>query len=59
MGNGPQVKPSAQNHTLFLVGSEPTLAINLYLQVRDGSTPVISDSSCLALINPYFIKKED
>ena len=55
------------NTTLFLVGSEPTLPINLYLQVRDGSTPVINaislllitGTSCLALINLYFSKKED
>jgi len=55
------------NTTLFLVGSEPTLPINLYLQVRDGSTPVInaisllliSGTSCLALCNLYFSKKED
>ena len=30
------------NTTLFLVGSDATLPINLYLQVRDGSTPVIN-----------------
>ncbi|NCD24094.1 MAG: ABC transporter permease [Deltaproteobacteria bacterium] len=50
------------NTTLFLVGSQPTLPINLYLQVRDGSTPVINAISlllivgtfCLALINLYF-----
>ncbi len=55
------------NTTLFLVGSEPTLPINLYLQVRDGSTPVINaislllitGTSCLALFNLYFSKKED
>lgn len=55
------------NTTLFLVGSEPTLPINLYLQVRDGSTPVInsisllliSGTSILALFNLYFSKKED
>ena len=28
------------NTTLFLVGSQSTLPITLYLQVRDGSTPV-------------------
>jgi len=52
------------NTTLFLVGSEPTLPINLYLQVRDGSTPVINaislllivGTSILALINVYFSK---
>ncbi len=55
------------NTTLFLVGSEPTLPVNLYLQVRDGSTPVINaislllitGTSCLALCNLYFSKKED
>lgn len=54
------------NTTLFLVGSEPTLPINLYLQVRDGSTPVINaisfllilGTSTLALANLYFSKKE-
>ena len=55
------------NTTLFLVGSEATLPINLYLQVRDGSTPVINaisfllivGTSLLALLNLYFSKKED
>jgi spermidine/putrescine transport system permease protein len=55
------------NTTLFLVGSEPTLPINLYLQVRDGSTPVINavslmlivGTSLLALINFYFARKTD
>ena len=54
------------NTTLFLVGSEPTLPINLYLQVRDGSTPVINAISfllivgtfSLALLNLYFNKGE-
>jgi spermidine/putrescine transport system permease protein len=54
------------NTTLFLVGSQPTLPINLYLQVRDGSTPVINaisfllivGTSCLALVNLYFSRKE-
>ncbi|MFY9705500.1 MAG: ABC transporter permease [Desulfobacterales bacterium] len=54
------------NTTLFLVGSETTLPINLYLQVRDGSTPVINaisfllivGTSLLALVNLYFGKKE-
>ncbi|NDV27465.1 ABC transporter permease [Desulfovibrio sp. JC010] len=53
------------NTTLFLVGSEPTLPINLYLQVRDGSTPVINavslllivGTSLLALCNLYFSKR--
>lgn len=52
------------NTSLFLVGSEPTLPINLYLQVRDGSTPVINavslllivGTSMLALVNMYFTK---
>ena len=55
------------NTTLFLVGSEPTLPINLYLQVRDGSTPVINAISLLlivgtfslALLNLYFNKGEN
>ncbi|MFH1139516.1 MAG: ABC transporter permease [Pseudomonadota bacterium] len=55
------------NTTLFLVGSEPTLPVNLYLQVRDGSTPVINaislvlivGTSVLALFNLYFSKKAD
>ncbi|WP_027186166.1 ABC transporter permease [Desulfovibrio inopinatus] len=54
------------NTTLFLVGSEPTLPINLYMQVRDGSTPVINavslmlivGTSLLALVNLYFTKRE-
>ncbi len=53
------------NTTLFLVGSEPTLPINLYLQVRDGSTPVINaislllivGTSLLALVNLFFSGK--
>jgi len=55
------------NTTLFLVGSDATLPINLYLQVRDGSTPVINAISFLLIIgtsiaaiaNLYFTKKED
>jgi spermidine/putrescine transport system permease protein len=55
------------NTTLFLVGSEATLPINLYLQVRDGSTPVINAISFLLIVgtslaavaNLYFSKKED
>ena len=55
------------NTTLFLVGSEATLPINLYLQVRDGSTPVINaisfllitGTSILALANLYFSRKKD
>ncbi len=54
------------NTTLFLVGSDATLPINLYLQVRDGSTPVINAISFLlivgtstaAIANLYFSKKE-
>jgi len=38
------------NTTLFLVGSQATLPINLYLQVRDGSTPVINAISCLLIV---------
>ena len=52
------------NTTLFLVGSDPTLPVNLYLQLRDGSTPVINSisfllivgTSILALINLTFSK---
>jgi spermidine/putrescine transport system permease protein len=55
------------NTTLFLVGSEATLPINLYLQVRDGSTPVINAISFLlilgtstaAVANLYFSKKHE
>jgi len=55
------------NTTLFLVGSEPTLPINLYLQVRDGSTPVINAISFLlilgtsvaALANLWFSRKQE
>lgn len=55
------------NTTLFLVGSEATLPINLYLQVRDGSTPVINAISFLLIVgtsiaafaNLYFSKKSE
>lgn len=55
------------NTTLFLVGHEATLPINLYLQVRDGSTPVINaisfllivGTSLIALANLYFSKKSE
>ena len=55
------------NTTLFLTGSETTLPINLYLQVRDGSTPVINAISFLlivgtslaAVINLSFSRKQD
>ncbi|MBU0929398.1 MAG: ABC transporter permease [Spirochaetes bacterium] len=38
------------NTTVFLVGSQATLPINLYLQVRDGSTPVINAISLLLIV---------
>ncbi len=38
------------NTTVFLVGSQATLPINLYLQVRDGSTPVINAISFLLIV---------
>jgi spermidine/putrescine transport system permease protein len=38
------------NTTLFLVGAESTLPVNLYLQVRDGSTPVINAISFLLVL---------
>ncbi len=55
------------NTTLFLVGSQSTLPITLYLQVRDGSTPVINaisfllivGTSILALINLTFSRKKE
>jgi spermidine/putrescine transport system permease protein len=55
------------NTTLFLVGSESTIPITMYLQVRDGSTPVINaisfvlilTSSFLAVVNLIFARKED
>jgi len=55
------------NTTLFLVGSQATLPITLYLQVRDGSTPVINaisfllivSTSIFAVANLYFSKKEE
>lgn len=54
------------NTTLFLVGSDTTLPVNLYLQVRDGSTPIINSisflliisTSILAVLNLLFTKKE-
>lgn len=39
------------NTTLFLVGSQTTLPINLYLQVRDGSTPIINAVSFLLIVS--------
>ena len=55
------------NTTLFLIGAESTLPINLYQQVRDGSTPVINAISFLlivsvsifAVINLYAGKNEE
>ncbi len=55
------------NTTLFLVGSDTTLPINLYLQVRDGSSPVINavsfllivSTSLLAMINLVANRKKD
>ncbi|MCP3890479.1 MAG: ABC transporter permease [Desulfobulbaceae bacterium] len=55
------------NTTLFLVGSETTLPINLYLQVRDGSTPIINavsfllivSTSILAVVNLILSKREE
>ena len=55
------------NTTLFLLGSEATLPINLYFRVRDGSTPVINaisfllilSTSIFALINLYFSRKKE
>jgi spermidine/putrescine transport system permease protein len=54
------------NTTLFLVGSESTIPITLYLQVPDGSTPVINaisfililTSSVIALVNLFIARKE-
>jgi len=38
------------NTTVFLIGSRATLPVNLYLQVRDGSTPVINAISFLMIV---------
>jgi len=54
------------NTTLFLIGSDTTLPISLYLQVRDGSTPLINavatllivSTSTLALINLLASRKQ-
>ncbi len=54
------------NTTMFLIGSDTTLPINLYLQVRDGSTPIINSisfllivlTSIMAILNLVFTKKE-
>jgi spermidine/putrescine transport system permease protein len=37
------------NTTVFTVGSQATLPINMYMQVRDGSTPVINAISLLLI----------
>ncbi len=55
------------NTTLFLVGSDTTLPVNLYLQVRDGSSPVINavsfllivSTSLLAMINLMASRRKD
>ncbi len=55
------------NTTLFLVGPDATLPIALYLQVRDGSTPVINaiaflliiTTSTIAVINLYMGNKSE
>jgi len=38
------------NTTLFLVGSQPTMPITLFTQVRDGSTPVVNAVSFLIIV---------
>ena len=38
------------NTTIFTVGSQATLPINMYMQVRDGSTPVINAISFLLIM---------
>jgi len=43
------------NTTIFLVSSEATLPINLYLQVRDGSTPVINAISFLLIVTTSIV----
>lgn len=43
------------NTSLFLVGSETTLPINLYLQVRDGSSPIINAVSFLLITTTSLI----
>jgi spermidine/putrescine transport system permease protein len=55
------------NTTLFLIGSDTTLPVSLYLQVRDGSTPLINaisfllifSTSILALINLLLTRRND
>lgn len=54
------------NTTIFLVGSDPTLPIDLYSRIRFSSTPVLNAVSfmvvllitCLAVINS-FIRREE
>lgn len=43
------------NTTLFLVGSDTTLPINLYLQVRDGSSPIINAVSFLLIVSTSLV----
>jgi spermidine/putrescine transport system permease protein len=43
------------NTTVFLVGSQATLPITLYMQVRDGSTPVINSISFLLILGASII----
>ncbi len=43
------------NTTIFLVGSSATLPINMYMQVRDGSTPVINAISLLLILSSIII----
>jgi len=43
------------NTTLFLIGSEPTMPITLFTQVRDGSTPVVNAVSFLMIISVTFL----
>jgi len=38
------------NTTIFLLGSQATLPVNMYMQVRDGSTPVINAISLLLIL---------
>jgi len=55
------------NTTIFTVGSQATLPINMYMQVRDGSTPVINaisfllitGTSIFAVANLYLRRKEE
>jgi spermidine/putrescine transport system permease protein len=55
------------NTTLFLIGSDTTLPVSLYLQVRDGSSPLINaiafmlivSTSVLALINLLITQRQE